>query len=112
MTFRVLLHHLQRQQYLPGKKRALAFLFFPQPLWLKIPKKFSLLSLRAAALLWKPLVIRFCPLKFFSDYFRIFYTVNIPNLKKSEKNFKGQKRFTKGFLKLTLLASLAHCDLA
>ena len=62
--------------------------FQTSTLCLKIPKKFSLLSSRAA-LLCKPLVIRFCPLKFFSDFFRLFYTVNIQNLKASEKNFKG-----------------------
>ena len=66
------------------------------PLCLKIPKKFSFSSLRAA-LLWKPLVICCCPLRIFSDSFRSFYTVNHQNLKESEKRYKGQKWFTKGF---------------
>ena len=51
-----------------------------------------------STLLLKPLVIRFCPLKFFSDSFRSFHSVNNQNLKESEKIYKGQKRFTKGFL--------------
>ena len=59
-------------------------------------KKYSLLSLRVALLL-KPLVTSICPLKILSDYFRLFYTVNIQNLKESERIYKGQKRFTKGF---------------
>ena len=85
-------------------------------LCLKIHEKLAILSLRVALLL-KPLVIRVCPLKILSDYFRLFYTVNNQNLKESEKNYKGQKRFTKGFksnatrndkseIFLTLLASL------
>ena len=53
-------------------------------------------SLRVA-LLWKPLVIRFCPLKILSDSSRSFYTVNTQNLKDSERIDEGQKRFTKGF---------------
>ena len=36
-------------------------------------------------LILKPLVIHFCPLKMFSDYFRSFYTVNNQNLKESER---------------------------
>ena len=70
-------------------------------LCLKIPKKISLLSL-FVALLWKPLVIRFCPLKMFSDFFRSFYTVNTQNLKESEIIYKGQKRFTKGFFEINI----------
>ena len=61
-----------------------------------ISKK-NLLSLHVALLL-KPLVIRFCPLKIRSDSFRLFYTVNTQNLEESERIYKGQKRFTKGFL--------------
>ena len=53
-------------------------------------------------LILKPLVIRFCPLNFFSDSFRSFYTVNNQNLKKSEKIYKGQKQFTKGFLAINV----------
>ena len=48
-------------------------------------------------LILKPLVIRFCPLKMFSDSFRSFYTVNNQKLKETENIYKGQKRFTKGF---------------
>ena len=81
MTFRVLLHHLQRQQYLPGKKRALAFLFFPQPLWLKIPKKFSLLSLRAALPL-ETFGDSFLPLEIF---FRLFQNILHCKYPESEK---------------------------
>ena len=50
-----------------------------------------------STLILKPLVLRFCPLKMFSDSFRSFYNVNNQNLKESEIIFKGQKRFTKGF---------------
>ena len=53
-------------------------------------KKYSLLSLRVALLL-KPLVIHFCPLKIISDSFRPFNTVNTHNLKESEIIYKGQK---------------------
>ena len=47
--------------------------------------------------LWKPLVIRFCPKKILTDPVRIFYTINTQNLKESKNIFKGQKRITKGF---------------
>ena len=63
---------------------------------LKIPKNSHFYRYELTLIL-KPLVIRFCPLKIFSDSFSSFYTVNNQNLKKSEKNYKGQKRFTKGF---------------
>ena len=67
----------------------------------KSTKKISL-SLLRVALLWKPLVIRFCPLKILSDSFRVFYTVNTQNLKESERIYKGQKRFTKGFFEIDI----------
>ena len=70
-------------------------------LCLKMPKKLSLLLLRVALLL-KPLVIRFCPLKILSDSFRSFYTVNTQNLKESGRIYKGQKRFTQGFLEINV----------
>ena len=56
-------------------------------------------------------MIRFCPSKILSDSFRSFYTRNTQNLKESERIYKGQKRITKGFLELTLLASLAKMRL-
>ena len=64
-------------------------------------EKLSLSSLRVALLL-KPLVIHFCPLKILSDSFRSFYTVNTHNLKESERIYKGQKRFTQGFLEVNI----------
>ena len=67
----------------------------------KIQKKISLLLLQVALLL-KPLVIRFCPLKILSDSFSSFYTVNIQNLKEPERIYKGQKWFTKGFLEINV----------
>ena len=55
----------------------------------------------------------------FSDSFSSFYTVNIQKLKESERIYKGQKRFTKGFLEInvacfarkneTFLACFKHC---
>ena len=59
-------------------------------------QKISLLSLQVALLL-KPLVNHFCPLKILLDSSRIFHTVNTHNLKESERIFQGQKRITKGF---------------
>ena len=64
-------------------------------------------------------MIRFCPLKIISEYFRSFYTVNTQNLKESEMIYKGQNRFTKVFLEInvarfahrneTFLAVFKHC---
>ena len=69
----------------------------------------------------KPLVIRFCPFKIISDYFRLFYSVNTQNLKESERICKGQKRFTKGFLEIdivrlarkneTFQVGFKHCEI-
>ena len=67
----------------------------------KIPKK-SHFYCYEPTLILKPLVIRFCPLKMFSDSFRSFYTINNQNLKESENIYKGQKRFTKGFLEINV----------
>ena len=61
----------------------------------------------------------FCPLKIISVYlFQIILHCKYPEsekisngLKESEIIYKGQKRFTKGFLKLTLLALLAKMRL-
>ena len=65
---------------------------------LTVLKKNSHLYRYEPTLILKPLVIRFCPLKMFSDSFRSFFTVNNQKLKESENIYKGQKRFTKGFL--------------
>ena len=48
-------------------------------------------------------MICFCPLKILSDSFRSFYTVNSQNLKESERIYKGQKRFTQGFLEINVV---------
>ena len=47
-------------------------------------------------------MIRFCPLKILSDSFRLFYTVKTQNLEESVRIYKGQKRFTKGFLEINV----------
>ena len=52
---------------------------------------------RATFISEKPLVNHLCPLKIFSDSFRICLFTVQNDLKESEKNFKGQKRITKGF---------------
>ena len=50
-------------------------------------------------ILWKPLLIRFCPLKILGDS---FCTVNNQNLQEFKRIYKGQKSITKGFLEINI----------
>ena len=49
------------------------------PMCLKIPRR-NLTFVVTSRLLWKPLVILFCPLKILSDSWWFFYTINTQNL--------------------------------
>ena len=70
--------------------------------FLKIPKK-NLTFIATSSDALETFGESFLPLEiFFSGSFRLFYTVNNQNLKKSEKIHKGQNRFTQGFLKMNV----------